>query len=111
MPDDNELVPAGLADTTIEVTLIFENPEIAREIEKRLRATLNWCVPDGCPASVCGGPHIEVDEVISPPLLQWPPAPAMVVAPMTEVGEANLTAALNYARHMYGGSEQGGAGD
>jgi hypothetical protein len=102
MPDSNELVPAGLADTTIEVTLVFENPEVAREIEKRLRATLNWCVPDGCPASVCGGPHAEV-EVSSAPLLQWPPEPATVTVPMTEAGEANLAAAFNYARHRYGG--------
>jgi hypothetical protein len=75
-----------------------------------------WCGPDGCPASVCGGPHTEVIlgpgvAVIAPPgtdpesmagLLQWPPEPVTITLPLSGVTGPNLEAALNYARHVYG---------
>jgi hypothetical protein len=25
-----------------------------------MEVTEPWCTPDGCPASICGGPHTEV---------------------------------------------------
>ena len=69
--------------------------------DERLARTLAtpWCEPDGCPASVCGGPHTailvrdaELGEV------------AEVIVP-AGASAADIEAALDYARHMYGPQE------
>jgi hypothetical protein len=38
----------------------------------------DWCVPDGCPAQICGGPHIRWvndtgDECLAPAGIAAPP--------------------------------------
>ena len=60
-----------------------------------------WCEPDGCPAPVCGGPHTailvrdaELGEI------------AEVIVP-AGASAADIEAALDYARHMYGPQEDG----
>jgi hypothetical protein len=49
-----------------------------------------WCVPDGCPASICGGPHTEVN------------GPGFAVIAPAGTDPEVLAGVLDYARHMYG---------
>lgn len=30
----------------------------------------DWCEPDGCPAAICGGPHIEVETTLGVELIR-----------------------------------------
>lgn len=54
-----------------------------------------WCYPDGCPASVCGGPHYEIQVMGAAVIV---PAGATV---------ADIEAAVAYARHVYGEEADG----
>ena len=62
-----------------------------------------WCEPDGCPASVCGGPHFRVEDPAYP-------GEVVVIAP-AGTSPADLEAALGYARHMHGEPEEDPADD
>lgn len=46
-------------------------PGLRDEITRRLIAKGVWCEPDECPASICGGPHVQTTDdsgnvIISP---------------------------------------------
>lgn len=50
-----------------------------------------WCVPDGCPSTICGGPHVSITDADG----------ASVIVPEGS-SEANILMAMNYARNMMG---------
>jgi hypothetical protein len=55
----------------------------------RARYGGSWCEPDGCPASVCGGPHVQ---------FTLPGGSVVIAKPGTPA--ADLAAAIAYGRHL-----------
>jgi hypothetical protein len=90
-PDD---VPARLLFARIDFAIRRDDALTPGEALARTLAT-PWCYPDGCPASVCGGPHTAI-------LL---PGGATVIVPPGATAD-EIETAVGYAAAVYGEPEE-----